>query len=80
MKLEKWEHAIDDCNFVLKHEKNNVKALLRRSTAYFKKKQFDNAKSDIEKCLSIEENNKKALVSLFSNYYFFYIKLKFLLF
>ena len=64
LKLEKWEQAIADCSFVLEHEKNNVKALLRRSTACFKKKRYSEAKSDIEHCLRIEENNKKALVSV----------------
>lgn len=63
LKVEKWDHAIEDCSYVLKFEASNVKALLRRATGYFKKKRFADAKSDIELCLSIEENNKKALVS-----------------
>ena len=62
LKLEKWDHAIEDCNFVLNYEASNIKALLRRSTAYLKKKNFTSAKIDIDKCVQLEANNKKALV------------------
>jgi tetratricopeptide (TPR) repeat protein len=61
LKLEKWNNVIEDCNVVLKKEKENVKALLRRSTAYFKKKSYKEAAKDIDACISIEPNNKKAI-------------------
>ena len=63
LKLDKWDSTIEDCNYVLKFESSNVKALLRRSTALFKKKKYTDAEKDIQKCLTIEPNNKKALVS-----------------
>ena len=62
LKLEKWDKVVEDCNEVFKHEKNNVKALLRRSTAYFKKKKYEEALNDVETCIKIEPTNKKALV------------------
>ena len=64
LKLEKWDLAVEDCNYVLKYEENNLKALLRRSTAYLKKNKYSQAKSDIDKVLFLEETNKKALVKL----------------
>jgi tetratricopeptide (TPR) repeat protein len=60
LKLEKWDKAIDDCNSVFKLESDNVKALLRRSTAYFSKKLYQKAKEDIDKVLQIEPSNGKA--------------------
>ena len=67
MKLEKWDKTIDDCNQVLKLEKDNLKALLRRGTAFFKKKMYNSAREDMEKCLSIDPNDKKAKVGVDEN-------------
>ena len=64
IKLEKWDKAIEDCNEVLKYEAENVKALLRRSTALSKKKKYEQALQDIEKCVRQEPNNKKAQVRI----------------
>jgi len=61
LKLEKWDLAIEDCNYVLKYEVSNIKALMRRSTAYLKKKKYAQAKADIDQVLQMEESNKKAL-------------------
>ncbi len=61
LKLEKWDLAIEDCNYVLKYETENIKALMRRSTAYLKKKKYAQAKTDIDKVLQMEATNKKAL-------------------
>ena len=62
MKLEKWDKAIEDCQEVLTYEPDNIKALLRRSNAYFKKKSYQEARYDIDKCLSLNSNDKKAQV------------------
>ena len=62
LKLEKWDKVVDDCNQVFKYDKDNIKALLRRATAYFKKRTYRNAKTDIQKCLSLDPNDKKAKV------------------
>ncbi|CAF0712360.1 unnamed protein product [Brachionus calyciflorus] len=60
IKMEQWEKAIQDCNEVLKYEKDNIKALLRRATAYHKRKNFDKANIDIDRCLVLDPNDKKA--------------------
>lgn len=62
MKLEKWDKVIDDCNQVFKYDKDNIKALLRRGTAFFKKKSYKEAKNDVEKCLKLDPTDKKAIV------------------
>ena len=62
MKLEKWDKVVEDCNQVLTHEKNNIKAYLRRATAYLKLKKYSQAEIDVKKCLDLEPNSKKALV------------------
>ncbi len=69
-----WDKVIDDCNKVLEIEKNNVKALLRRATAYHKRKRFNEATIDINECLKLEQNNKKAQVNF--NFCFEIINLK----
>ena len=60
IKLEKWDKALEDCKKVLDYEKDNFKALLRRGTAYFKKKSYKEAKEDIDRCLVLTPNDKKA--------------------
>ena len=45
---------------MLDYEKDNFKALLRRGTAYFKKKWYKEAKEDIDRCLVLTPNDKKA--------------------
>ena len=62
MKLEKWDKAIDDCKEVLTYEPDNIKALLRRANAYLKKKNYTDAKVDIDKCLKLNPDDKKAQV------------------
>lgn len=60
LKLEKWDQAIKDCNCVLNLDKNNIKALLRRGTAYKCKKDFSKAEIDLKEVLALEPQNKKA--------------------
>lgn len=60
LKLESWDKAIKDCNKVLSFEKDNIKALLRRGTAFKSKKDYKKAACDFEKVLVMEPNNKKA--------------------
>ena len=62
MKLEKWDKAIDDCKEVLSYEPENIKALLRRANAYFKKRSYQAAKNDIDICLRLNPSDKKAQV------------------
>ncbi|GFO38019.1 sperm-associated antigen 1-like [Plakobranchus ocellatus] len=60
LKLESWDKAIKDCNKVLSFEADNIKALLRRGTAFKSKKDFKKAVADFDKVLAMEPNNKKA--------------------
>ena len=69
IKLEEWNKAIEDCNEVLKYEKDNIKALLRRANTYHKRKNFEKAKHDIERCLALDPSDKTAIV----NFYIFKI-------
>jgi len=62
LKLEKWDKVVEDCHQVLAHEKNNIKAYLRRATAYLKLKKYTEAEMDVKKCFKLEPNSKKALV------------------
>ncbi|XP_053374130.1 sperm-associated antigen 1-like [Mercenaria mercenaria] len=60
LKTSDWQKAINDTDTVLKLEPGNVKALLRRGTAYKGLKKLQKAKADINDVLKIEPNNKKA--------------------
>jgi len=60
LKLEKWDQAIKDCNCVLNLEIDNIKALLRRGTAYKSKKDLSKAEADLLRVLNMEPQNKKA--------------------
>jgi Tfp pilus assembly protein PilF len=46
----------------LKYENANLKARLRRATAFLKKKKFTEVKYDLDFCLKVEPKNKKAMV------------------
>ncbi|XP_076467629.1 sperm-associated antigen 1-like [Babylonia areolata] len=60
LRLSEWNKAIDDCNYVLAQEKQNIKALLRRGTAYKGQKDYVRARADLDVVLSLESNNKTA--------------------
>ena len=48
LRMEKWKDAEKDCDEVLKLEKDNVKAKLRRATALKELDRFEEAKLDLE--------------------------------
>ncbi|CAH1773410.1 unnamed protein product [Owenia fusiformis] len=60
LKLKHWDEAIKDCNTVLSLEPDNIKAFLRRGVAREGKKDYVNAKTDIQKVLALEPINKRA--------------------
>lgn len=60
IKMEKWTEAISDCDYVLKNEEHDVKALLRRATAFKGQCKYAAAKSDIDLVLTLEPNNRQA--------------------
>ena len=67
LKVGSYKNAIDSSNFVLKLDKDNVKALFRRGSAYLQQHSFDEAKQDFQKVLELDPANaaaKKELVSL----------------
>nr|KAG5689797.1 hypothetical protein BaRGS_007075 [Batillaria attramentaria] len=61
LRLSKWDGAVKDCNYVLKMEPQNLKALLRRGTALKGKGDMTRAGQDMRKVLEVEPNNKTAL-------------------
>lgn len=62
LRLEKWKEAVIDCNKVLsfKGEGGNLKAKLRRATAYKSLERYDEATSDLLFVLEREPNNARA--------------------
>jgi molecular chaperone DnaK (HSP70) len=52
-KLENYDQALRVCNDALSLDKVNVKALYRRSSVYFEKKKWDEAKQDIQKAMQL---------------------------
>ncbi|KAL1767844.1 sperm-associated antigen 1 [Sigmodon hispidus] len=64
IKLERWDHALQDCNKALELDPGNIKALLRRATSYKHQNKLQEAREDLEKVLYVEPHNdlaKKAL-------------------
>ena len=53
LRLEKWKKAEQDCNEVLKLEKNNVKARLRRASALKELNRYEEAKKDLDFVLEV---------------------------
>lgn len=60
LKIQKWDKALFDCRVVLDMEPNNIKALLRRGSAYKGKKDYEKARADFQQALDLEPANKRA--------------------
>ena len=60
LKTSHWTNAANDCNMVLDIEPDNIKALLRRGTAYKGMKEFSKSIQDYENVLQLEPENKRA--------------------
>lgn len=60
LKQKKWNKALDDCNTVLALEPDNLKAILRRASAYQGLTRYPQAKKDLETVLNKEPSNKSA--------------------
>uniref|UniRef100_A0A1I8GMG3 RPAP3_C domain-containing protein n=1 Tax=Macrostomum lignano TaxID=282301 RepID=A0A1I8GMG3_9PLAT len=54
LKLQKYTACVKDCGRVLKAEPDNVKALLRRATAYQKIHRIVDARADLERLLRLD--------------------------
>ncbi|XP_043265650.1 RNA polymerase II-associated protein 3 [Colletes gigas] len=64
MKLQRYEKALDDCNFVLSMECTNVKALLRRAVTLEHLENPSEALLDYETVLKLEPTNPNAIAGV----------------
>ncbi|MEJ1274987.1 sperm associated antigen 1 [Cricetulus griseus] len=60
IKLQQWNSAVQDCEKALKLEPGNMKALLRRATAYKHQNKLQEAAEDLKVVLSVEPHNDVA--------------------
>ncbi|KAF5193126.1 Peptidyl-prolyl cis-trans isomerase fkbp42 [Thalictrum thalictroides] len=58
LKLERYEEAIKQCNIVLAHDQNNVKALFRRGKAAAELGRTDSAREDFRKARQLAPEDK----------------------
>jgi len=59
LKLKAYQQCVSACSRVLTREPNNVKALFRRSVAYFHLKEFDLALEDCSKAAELEPEDQQ---------------------
>ncbi|XP_020824967.1 sperm-associated antigen 1 isoform X2 [Phascolarctos cinereus] len=57
IKLKNWNNALQDCEKVLELEPGNLKAFMRRATAYKHQNKYREAIEDLKKVLNIEPDN-----------------------
>ncbi|XP_063690979.1 sperm-associated antigen 1-like [Bolinopsis microptera] len=60
IRLERFYKALEDFNWVLDKEPDNVKALLRRADTHEKIGQIKEAHADLQRSVIVDENNKRA--------------------
>ncbi|XP_038601418.1 sperm-associated antigen 1 [Tachyglossus aculeatus] len=60
VKLQNWNSVFRDCEKVLDLEPGNLKALLRRASAYKHQRKYHEAKEDLKKVLHVEPDNEMA--------------------
>ena len=60
--MERFYKAIEDFDWVLDKEPDNIKALLRRADAHEKIGQMKEAHADLQRSVIVDENNKRAKV------------------
>jgi heat shock 70kDa protein 4 len=58
LKLKNNHKVINNCTDALELEKDNVKALFRRATAYYNEKKIKEAKSDLKNAMKINPDDK----------------------
>ncbi|KAJ1165945.1 hypothetical protein NDU88_006362 [Pleurodeles waltl] len=64
LKSKEYLQALENCNKALEQDKNNEKALFRRGEAYLGVNEYDSAKEDFHKVLSLYPSNKAAKAQL----------------
>lgn len=57
-KLENYDQALRVCNDALELDPESAKALYRRASVYYEKKNWESAKKDIKKAVSLAEDDK----------------------
>lgn len=60
IKMEQWNSAINSATVVLQHEPYNVKAIYRRSVAYFRSNRLDDARNELTRVLELDPSNAAA--------------------
>ncbi|KAJ8013414.1 hypothetical protein DPEC_G00053020 [Dallia pectoralis] len=60
IRLQRWHHALSDCQDVLDMEPGNIKALLRRSTVLKQQGNYQQAAEDLTNVLQAEPENSTA--------------------
>ncbi|CAF1375409.1 unnamed protein product, partial [Didymodactylos carnosus] len=60
LKLNKYDECIADCNEVLHADNRNIKGLYRRAQAFYGKKMYNEAITDLQKLLLYDSNNNEA--------------------
>lgn len=58
LKMDNMHKVINNCTDALELDSDNVKALFRRATAYFKEKKIKEAKKDLKHALKISPEDK----------------------
>jgi len=58
LKVQAWDKAIDNCKYALAIDPENAKAFFRRGTAYYSKKEYELAKTDLQKASELLPTDK----------------------
>ncbi|CAM9428836.1 unnamed protein product [Ectocarpus sp. 8 AP-2014] len=58
VKLQSWDQVVNNCTLALKLDAESSKALYRRAYARFAKKDYDNAKTDLDKAQACAPGDK----------------------
>ena len=61
LKLERYQHVIENCSKVIQMEASNIKAFYRRAQAHVALNNFDEAGFDIKKALLLDPKNRELL-------------------
>jgi len=67
LKVNSLDKAIDNCKYALEIDEKNTKALFRRGTAYFLKKEYELAQSDLAKAADLQPGDKAIKNQLLKN-------------
>ncbi len=69
--IRKNRYALDNCNYVLSNDRNNLEALLIRSKVYYLQKEYSKAINDISKAITIDSTSSELYLQRGIYYYDF---------